>query len=251
MSLITETSLRAELRNKKIDQYTISKTTKMTPSAIQFLKDRKIELVIEDENVTCKGKPDPIKTSDDLKASAKYVLLGTECIINEKPEYMTQLHGNKLVYKDHPRIALRGMIDSLQSQLLELQFKVSKAKIETLLNDLSEVLQYIRNILRCEVLEEDFTQSNLIGLNENELREWSHNPMKHFNMKHVLPSYEMGEITIGLNSLRSSTRQVELSAIKAFKNEEGIAREDLLRALNRLSSCFYIMMLKNINGLYK
>ncbi len=251
MSLITETSLRTELRNKKIDQYTIKKTTKITPSALQYLKDRKIELIVEDEGTACKEKQEHVQESDALKASAKYVLLGTGCGIHEKPEYMTQLYGNKLVYKDHPRIAFRGMVDSLQSQLLELQLKVSKTKSETLLQELSEILQYIRNILRCEVLEEDFTQTNLIGLNESELREWSHNPMKHFNMKHVLPSYDMGEITLGLNSLRSSIRQVELRAIKAFKTEEGIAREDILKALNRLSSCLYIMMLKNINGLYK
>ncbi|MPN32240.1 hypothetical protein SDC9_179716 [bioreactor metagenome] len=164
---------------------------------------------------------------------------------------MTQLYGNRLVYKDHPRIMLRGMLDSLQAQLLELQLKASAGKAEKLVEELEEVLQYIRNILKCEVLEEEFPKINLLGLNEDELREWSHNPMKHFNMKHVLPNYNMGELVLGLNALRSSSREVELGAIKAFKTEDGVVRTDLLKALNRLSSCLYIMMLKCINGVYK
>lgn len=252
MSLITETSLRAELRNKKTDKYSVKSGTKITPSARQFLKERNIELVFEDECAQCSDKGQNVQKSDAAnEQSSKYVLWGTDCGISEKPEYMTQLYGNRLVYKDHPRIMLRGMLDSLQAQLLELQLKASAGKAEKLVEELEEVLQYIRNILKCEVLEEEFPKINLLGLNEDELREWSHNPMKHFNMKHVLPNYNMGELVLGLNALRSSSREVELGAIKAFKTEDGVVRTDLLKALNRLSSCLYIMMLKCINGVYK
>ena len=250
MGLITETSLRAEIRNKSIDKYVVKPDTKITPSARQYLKDRKIELVIEELNVENDGGQNE-KCKVEERPSAKYVFAGTGCYMNEKPEYMTQLYGKKLVYKDHPRIMFRGKIDSLQSQILLLQVEAAGNKLDKLLEELDEVLQYVRNILKCEVLEEEFPSNSLIGLNSEELREESHNPVKYFNMKHILPHYNMGKVALELNSLRSSIREVEIFAVRAFKKEDGMEREDLIKALNRLSSCAYIMMLKVINGAYK
>lgn len=250
MGLVTEMSLRAEIRNKNIDRYVVKAGTKVTPSAMQYLKDRSIELVYEEEKA-----PEALKGSESVKTeerpSAKYVFGSSGCFMSEKPEYMTQLYGNKLVYKDHPRIEFRGRLDSLQSEILMLQVKAAESRQDKLLKELEEVLQYVRNILRCEVLEEPFPGISILNLNDDELRAQSHNPVKYFNMKHVLPDYTMGETTIDLNSLRSSVREVEISAVKAFRRDEGVLREDLIKALNRLSSCIYIMMLKCISGAYK
>ena len=44
----------------------------------------------------------------------------------QKPEYMTHLRGNLLVFKDHPRIALRGKIDSLEAAIILLQLKAQE-----------------------------------------------------------------------------------------------------------------------------
>jgi len=250
MGLITETSLRSEIRNKNIDKYVVKPDTKITPSARQYLKDRRIELIVEGLNADdTGGELQTAKTGEKL--SDKYVLAGTGCYISEKPEHMTQLYGKMLVYKDHPRIVFRGKIDSLQSQVLTLQLEAAGNKMDKLLKELDEVLQYVRNILKCEVLEEEFPGISLLGLSGEELREQSHNPIKYFNMKHILPHYSMGKAALGLNSLRSSIREAEICAIKAFKKDDGMEREDLIKALNRLSSCAYIMMLKVINGAYR
>ncbi len=250
MGLITETSLRAEIRNKDIDKYVIKPGTKITPSARQYLKDRKIELVVEEFKVENDGGQNE-KFKAEEKTSEKYVLAGIGCHVSEKPEYMTQLYGKKLVYKDHPRIVFRGALDSLQSQILMLQVEADGNRLDKLLEELEEVLQYVRNILKCEVLEEEFQSCTLLGLSSEELREKSHNPVKYFNMKHILPHYSMGKVALQLNLLRSSVRKVEIYAVKAFKKEEGMEREDLVKALNRLSSCIYIMLLKCINGAYR
>ncbi len=62
----------------------------------------------------------------------------------------------------------------------------------------------------------------------------------------------MGPVVVALNALRAQSREVEISAYKAFKNDEGEpTRADLALALNRLSSCFYIMMCKYMAGKYK
>lgn len=249
MGLITETSLRAEIRNRDIDKYIAKPGTKITPSARQYLKDRKIELIFEEGNA--KGAEVNNQADDEEKLPARYVFADAGCFMNEKPEYMTQLYGKRLVYKNHPRIVLRGAIDSLQSQILLLQAEAAEKKAEGLLKELEEVLQYVRCIMKCEVLEEEFPVISLMGLKEEELRKHSHNPVKYFNMKHVLPDHSMGKLALELNSLRSSVREVEIKAVAAFRKEDGMEREDIIKALNRLSSGVYIMLLKYLNGAYR
>lgn len=212
----------------------------ITPSARQYLKDRKIELVFEEE----RGEKEEQKP-------AGYIFAEAGCPMDEKPEYMTQLYGKRLVYKNHPRIILRGAIDSLQSRILLLQAEAAEEKKDKLVDELEEVLQYVRNIMRCEVLEEEFAAIKLLGLEDEELRRQSHNPPKFFGMKHILPDHGMGRLALLLNALRSNVREVEACAVAAFRKEEGMEREDLVKALNRLSSCIYIMMLKYLNGAYR
>jgi len=121
------------------------------------------------------------------------------------------------------------------------------------LKDLEDVLAYVRKILEVEVTEKELPEVALIGLNSEELRAFSHNPKKYFNIDHIIfPSYEMGDIVVTLNALRAESREVEIDALKAFKNQDGeLSRNDIALALNRLSSCFYIMMCKYVSGKYK
>lgn len=250
MGLITETSLRAEIRNKSIDKYVAKPGTKITPSARQYLKDRNIELVFEEvTEVKSSGQSRPDNSAE--KPQARFIFAGTGCFLDQKPEYMTQLYGKKLVFKDDPRIAFRGAIDSLQSKILLLQVEAADNKQDRLVQGLEEILVYVRSIMRCEVLEEDFPTIQLLDLDEEELRERSHNPQKYFNMKHILPNYNMGKLALELNDLRSRVREVEIYAVRAFRKDDGLVREDLVKALNRLSSCVYIMMLQYLSGAYR
>ena len=106
--------------------------------------------------------------------------------------------------------------------------------------------------MRCEVLSEPLEDFSLQGMTEKDLREKSHNPKKYFGIGHEMPTYEMGEIVAALNILRTLTRETELSAYEAFKGEYGqVEREDLIRALNRLSSVFWIMIFKVRTGKYE
>lgn len=252
MSVLTEYSLRSELRNKKLDEYEVSRDTIITPSARQYLKEKNIKIVIKEEKEK-KNISNNIDIEDKEKYMIpKYVFMNSEGYFEKKPEYMTQLLGNKLVYKTHPRIVLRGKLDILESKILEAQILAYKGKNEKILKDLDEVIQFVRNILRSEVLDEKIKDFILLGMNESEMREMSHYPKKYFNVDHILPNYKMGEMLVVLNSLRSYSREVEIAALNAFKNEEGeISRKDIIQCLNRLSSCFYIMMCKYVAGQYK
>jgi ethanolamine utilization cobalamin adenosyltransferase len=235
MSLLTESELRKQLRNTDIKEYEVEKGVIITPSAKQYLQDKNIKLVIVDILGAKKQEKPLIKREEE-----------------GKPEHMTQLYGNKLVPKDHRRIEFRGKLDSLQSKILEVQVISIKLQNEAVAKELEEILCFVRNILRAEVLEEKLPEFWLIGMSENDLRKVSHNPKKHFNMEHFIPSYKMGEIVIALNSIRSNIREVEICSFKAFKDIDGeITRSDIIRYLNRLSSCLYVMMLKFLSGKYK
>jgi ethanolamine utilization cobalamin adenosyltransferase len=120
-----------------------------------------------------------------------------------------------------------------------------------LVNDLQEILEFIRRIVRCEVMGEDLGEFNLLGMTPKELREQSHFPKKYYGLDHFQPSYDMGEAVVVINALRTFTRETELLAYKAFKKENGDAeREDIILSLNRLSSLFWIMMFRIRVGQY-
>jgi ethanolamine utilization cobalamin adenosyltransferase len=59
----------------------------------------------------------------------------------------------------------------------------------------------------------------------------------------------MGPSLLGLNTLRSSVREIEIAAVAAFMNN--VEKQDMIQALNRMSSVIYIMMLKEKAGIYK
>lgn len=260
MKVLTEVTLRAQFKNNIPEQYRINKKTIITPSARQFLQEKKVKLVYEEADEVISREVDtkdidgnvykPIE-STDKRIVTKYIDYYTDGAFEEKPEYMTQLYGNKLVIKDDPRIIFRGRLDSLQSEILKTLVYVDSLDETELTQDLNNILLSTREILRAEVMEEPLKELEILGLNAKEIREMSHNPKKHFGINHIMPSYDMGKVIIDLNSLRSTSREVEISAIKAFKSGSVVNRPDILKALNRLSSIIYIVMCKYKAGLYK
>lgn len=256
LSLITENTLRAELKNPNVVEYAVEKDAIVTPSARQYLADRKIKLVYKGaaSDLSADLKDMTGKTMEEKPATfkPKYVHINGGAF-EKKPEYMTQIYGNKLVFKDHKRIILRGKLDSLQAKILEVQVKCKDLKETKVLNELEETLSFVRKVMAAEILGKEFDFTDLIGFNSDELRSYSHNPKKYFNTEHIIyPSYEMGQIVISLNALRAEVREVEIVAYQTFKNDDGEStRPDIALALNRLSSCFYIMMCKYAAGMYK
>ena len=160
--------------------------------------------------------------------------------VEEKPEHMTHLNGDVLVKKTHPRIAFRGWMDSLEAELL-----LAGKEYPRLQRELEEVLALARQILRCDVLEESLKLTGLCGLTEEEMRQRSHFPQNYYGIPHFMPGFEDTKPVLALNRLRVVARQTELAAQHAFMDRDGQpTREDLLQALNRISSMLYILMLR-------
>ena len=163
-----------------------------------------------------------------------------------KPEDKTQLYGNVLVKKNHERIIFRGKLDSLQSMFLVAQAIISNhSDNDKLITELQDILNILREMMRCDALNEEYKNDKILGMSHDEIREHSHNPMKYYNIQQMLlPDYKMGIEYVLLNQLRSSIRELEIVAINAEK-------KDLTRELNRLSSVLHIMMCKYLAGYYK
>jgi len=170
--------------------------------------------------------------------------------MSKKLEHQTGLVGTTLVSKSHPRILLRGKLDSLHAQTVLTQCELSAAGAEEAIQaDFGQVLRFICEIGRCEVLDETFMVDSLFGLSFAELREQSHNPQKYFGIAPMTrPECEYGKVYALLNVLRAAVREVELAAVTAFETEAGVTRPDLVTALNRLSSGLHILMCRVMQG---
>jgi len=158
-----------------------------------------------------------------------------------KPEHMTHLHSNVLVPKTHPRICLRGKLDSLQALIL---LAAQQAKADTrpdIAGSLEEFYSFAQMILRCEVKEEPLPAFTLLGLGSAGLRHASHHPEKFAGMPHPVPHNGMPPLALALNYLRTQIRETELCAVEA-------ERPDLIEALNRFSSAVYLLFLKVLSA---
>jgi len=226
--LYTEVAVRQNLRNREGKRvFYLGKGDTLTPGARDWLSRERIEILPAEM-----AKPDCYR-------------LRNGAVMAEKPEHMTHLNGDVLVLKTHPRIRFRGCIDSLEAELLWCSLHTDGQ----LRKDLGEILNLARLLIRCDVLEEPVPEGKLCGLTEGELRSCSHRPQDYYGQPHFMPEVSDGERVLRLNRCRCAARQAELAAADAFTDADGNAtRTDILRALNRMSSMLYILMIKEKGG---
>ena len=222
--LYTEQNVRENLRNRDGKRvFFLGKGDQLTSGARDYLTREKI----------------PILPAEQVRPESWKLLGGG--FVTEKPEHMTHLNGDVLVGKTHPRIAFRGAIDTLESEIILCQLIADR---ETR-NELEEILSFVRLILRCEVLNEPVPDPKLCGLTEEAVRSHSHRPQEFYGQPHFMPSASDGELIARLNRCRCAAREAELRAVAAFVDADGCAtRVDLLRAVNRISSILYILMIR-------
>lgn len=222
--LYTEDMVRQNLRNREGKRvFYLGKGDTLTPGARDWLSRERVEIL-----------------SADLAKPDCYRLL-SGAVLTEKPEHMTHLSGNVLVLKTHPRIRFRGKMDTLEGELLWCALHTDGQ----LRKNLEEILHLARVLIRCDVLEEPVPEEKLCGLTAQELRSHSHRPQDYYGQTHFMPEVGDGERILRLNRCRCAAREAELAAAAAFTDENGNAvRTDILRALNRMSSMLYILMIQ-------
>ena len=271
MKVITEAILRDELRASVPETYTVPEGKILSPAAREFLQQNKVKILDgkkvsyqkekkqdkeekEDKRPDVKATEVPpmptVSAEEDKKP--RFVEYETGAFYFEKPEHMTHLYGNVLVPKDHKRIYFRGKLDSLETIfVLNQTLLLEMGEDQSLIDDLQDILESLREMMRCDVMDEPFRRDYIIGLNHKELREHSHNPMKFYQIKQmVLPDYTLGKAYALLNQLRAAVRETEVAAASAFHVGKEYLRQDIIEELNRMSSAMHIIMCKYLAGEY-
>jgi ethanolamine utilization cobalamin adenosyltransferase len=81
-------------------------------------------------------------------------------------------------------------------------------------------------------------------MDANDLRKRSHFPQDFYGIPHFMPEASDGINILRLNRCRCAARQAELMAVHAFSDREGnCTRPDIIKAINRLSSYLYLLMM--------
>ena len=210
-------AVKDNIRNREGKRvFYLGQEDRLTSEARDYLNDQKI----------------PILAAENARPT-RYRLLGGG-YLEEKPEDMTHLNGDILVSKTHPRIAFRGAVDTLEAEILLCQHYAPQWERE-----LGDVLSLARRLIPCELLEEELKEAPLGGLSQQEIREQSHQPQNFYDQPHFMPQRRDGESVLWLNRVRCAVRETELKAVAAIPQ-----RKDILRALNRMSSFVYILMIR-------
>ncbi|MDR1565665.1 MAG: hypothetical protein LBS48_00070 [Treponema sp.] len=166
----------------------------------------------------------------------------------KKPENKTHLSGRRLVSKRNKRIAFRGMIDTLEAEVLEAQVLASSLGDETYCAYLGEILEFLRALIAAEVKEEALELKGFFGFSSDEIHDQTHDVKTAFGLAgHPLPDASMGPLVCRLNYLRARVREGELLAVRVFGGLLG-SRPDITAAMNRLSSALWWLCCKKISG---
>ena len=226
--LYTEVSVKANIRNREGKRvFYLGTGEQLTPGARDWLQRERIEILPAEQ-----ARPE------------RYRLTGGG-FAEEKPEHMTHLNAQVLVPKTHPRIRFRGAMDTLEAELILTQLTVPEAVAA----QLEEILSLARRVLRCDVLEEPLEEKVLCGLTEAQQREQSHRPQEYYGQPHFMPGAADGMAMARLNRVRCAAREAELCAVDAFSDRDGNpTRVDILKAMNRMSSMLYILMIQQKAG---
>lgn len=229
MRFITERELREQFASGAPSSYEVPADARLTPAARQYLMDLRLY------RIGAGGTCAPSSPVSPARSSAPS---------GPKPEHMTHLTRTELVCKAHPRIELRGKLDSLEAELLLTQIEAP----DGFAAPLTDAMRLIRLVLASDVKEEALADWQLDGMTAEQIHRASHHPEEFGYPGHIQPSAAQGRFPALLNRLRTMTRECELCAVRAYWTDGTLARGDLVLALNRLSSYFYVLQLRAAAG---
>jgi ethanolamine utilization protein EutL len=177
--------------------------------------------------------------------AGRYRVLSTGERLTDKPEHLTHLVDDEsLIDKNHPRLLLRGKLDTLQGHLLDAQCAADAEGARGLVGELGEALELSRALIGAEVTGRPLAEWKLGGLDAREIRFHSHHTFELYGVPFMFPSVRQGPVVAKLYLARAYAREAELALYAAFETPPA----DLQLALNRLSSALYLMTVKYLAG---
>lgn len=253
--IITEAQLRDQLRRPTAGaQVVVPEGARLSPSAKDFVKQFSLVLVTGNPNELA-NQEEPVADSAWDKASVFPVDFAGErpvchscgMTVTSKASALTQLNSAYFAPKTHPRIKLRGKVDSLHSLVLLIQRLASNAGEQQLAAALGTVAAYCRELTSAEYHERDVAPFQLGEVSSEEIHRATHDPMGQLGLAHLTIDEREPELQHWLNVARTTSRELEILALETFTEPGGFG-ESITAALNRLSSVFYYLQLRLAKG---
>ena len=164
--------------------------------------------------------------------------------VTKKPSQLTQLNAEHFAPKTHPRIILRGRVDSLHALTMLIQ-RVAKQEGELeLARDLGTVAAYCRELTSAEYNERPVAQLNLKTWDAERIHKATHDPKGILGIDHLTIDENEPELQHWLNMARTMSREIEITAMQAFPNPHHPYGASICHAFNRLSSTYYFLQLR-------
>ena len=237
MHFLTEDDVRARCPNPGCS-LTLAGNERLTPSAAEFATRMRVTISQE-------GAASPAPAAVPPRSES-----GLPCAASaERREGMTCLDAATVVPKSHPRIMLRGKLDTLLAAtvLAQTQFDPKNTLSPYLKECLADVAGWVMHVLSAEVSGNACAPSSMGGMDELALHAVSRDPKKYLGLDPFMPNAAMGTNAALCNWLRALARETEVTAVRS-----GLEREDIAASLNRLSSAVYVLVLLTLaaeNGL--
>ncbi len=248
MAVITESELREMWRDGKNEIPAFPAGTSFTPAALDFLHAHGLEIKTEGQSeLPPAGLDGSGPAAWDKPGEFPVVLSGplpvcVECgqPVQHKPEHMTQLDAGHFAPKTHPRIILRGRLDTLHALVMLVAAEARQQNLSKLAGYLDTLAAYCREIQSAEYHGRPVAALVLAGKSAEEIHAISHHPEQYLGIPHIVPGPDDLKILHWLNYLRTTAREVEIAVLLAYPPPE---RADLAEAANRLSSAVYYLEL--------
>ena len=241
MIFLTEEDVRQRCELGQGGEFCLQAGERLTPAATELLRSRNCRVILPGQ-CTPRENENPLHPQAQRAAAAPAATAAPAAEQASFPDG-TYLDANTVVSKSHPRIFLRGKLDTLISStvLVQTGFDGNNKLPAVLRNGLSDINVWLWQILQAEVSGEAVPAQSLCGMNAEAIRLVSHDPMKYLGQGHIVPDVALGPNVALLNWLRAQAREVEVAYVQV-----GMEREDILASLNRLSSAIYVLMLLTV-----
>lgn len=256
--IVTEADLRDQLRRPSVGALVhVPAGARLSPSAADFVKQWSLQLV--DPGAMPEPQTAQTKAGDheswDKKSVFPVQLTGElpTCEVcgspvKHKPSQLTQLNAKHFAPKTHPRIVLRGRLDSLHA-LVMLTQRMAKAENESaLVRDLGTVAAYCRELTSAEYNERPVHELSLQTWDIEQIHKATHDPKGILGIDHLTIDENEPVLQHMLNMARTMSREIEITAMTAFPDPDNGYGASICHAFNRLSSTFYFLQLRMKSG---
>lgn len=230
--IVTEAALREQLRHPTQGaSVSVPAGAVLSPAARDFVSHWRLQVE--------EAPTRPTAPAWDRASAFTFDPVPCEGMGEGKPDHVTQLQGGQLAPKTHPRIRLRGRLDSLQALALLAGHHARAGGADATADHLDTVAAYVRELLAAEYQLRPAGTMVIDGLDEQALHAATHDPRTALGVDHLTPASSDAEVLLWCNWLRAQVREVELAALDAFPDPHDPTGGPLVHGLNRLSSAVY------------